>query len=138
MVEVVAPVLHSIFPVQILTVSVVDSPLQTPSVEAVMVSGATPVTTGMFKVLDFTLSPQALEQVAVYEPPSTVIEFPVAPVLHLTVPVQPVASSLVLLLQSATKVSPITITGAFGVVPVPTLTVFDAELSHSSTIHFTV
>ena len=131
----VTPVLHDIVPLQPLAVNVAEAPLHTVSVEVVTAKGIIN-TLGTLKIADLALSPQVFEQVAVYAPPSTVIEAVVAPVFHLIVPAQPDAVMVDLPSQGLVEVSEIT--GAFGGVPVPILIVFDAELSHSSTIHFRV
>jgi hypothetical protein len=89
---VVAPVLHFIVPLQPLAVNVAFSVPQTLVLLATTLGAVGTADLVITTLFDAPLTPQMFSHVAVYVPASpTSILKPVAPVLHFTLPVQPVA-----------------------------------------------
>ena len=126
-----ALVLHVIVPSQPVAVNVAFSPSQH-TVLSVLITGAD----GGLPVLIVTVLllpevPQLLLHVAVYVPAPTSIVVPVAPVLHVTVPVQLVAVKVAVSVPH-TSVLLEAIVGADGGVPVVIVTVLLlAEVPHT-------
>ena len=115
---VVAPVLHDKLPAQPLAVNTALSPEQIPVLFELMLGAA-----GILPVLitisfDFGLTPHIVSHTAEYVPAAlTVMLAVVAPVLHFTVPLQPVAlNNAVSVPQSVSFV--VAIVGVLGVTPV--------------------
>jgi hypothetical protein len=85
--------------------------------------------------LDTTLSPQVLLQVAVYVPEAfTVMLVPVAVVLQVTVPVQLVAVKVAVSLLHRLNLL-LAMVGAFGLLPVVIVAMFDALLLPQLLLH---
>ena len=93
--EPVTPSDHVTVPLQPLEVNTIDIPAQMANLSAVIVGFAKSVTVMSF-LLDTGLTQVPIVQVAVYEVETvgdTVILLPIAPLDHVTIPLQPVAVS---------------------------------------------
>ena len=123
-----ALVLHFTVPVQPVAVNVALAPLHKLLLLVAIVGTPGVVRVVIVTTFDAPLVPQLLLQVAVYVPAVlTVILVPVAFVLQVTVPAQPVAVNVAVSLLHR-LVLLVAIVGAFGVVPVVMVTTFDAPL----------
>ena len=134
----VALVLHFNVPLQPVAVNVAVSPVQMVvlSLTILGVVGLTPVLiTIEFEAL---LVPQTVVQLAVYVPEVlTSMLLPVAPVLHVKLPLQPVAVKVAFSPSQHTVLLEV-ITGELGVVPVVMVTTLLAELSPHTLLHVAV
>jgi len=131
----VAFVLHFKVPLQPVAVNVALSPVQIVvlSLTILGVVGLTPVL--MTIELEALLVPQTVVQLAVYVPELlTSMTLPVAPVLHVKLPLQPLAVNVAFSPSQHTVLFD-EITGAVGVVPVVMVTILLAELSPHTLLH---
>ncbi len=134
----VAFVLHFNVPLQAVAVNVALSPVQIVVLSLVIlgVVGLTPVRITI--EFDALLVPQTVVQLAVYVPDAlTSILLPVTPVLHVKLPLQPVAVNVAFSPSQHTVLFDV-ITGAVGVVPVVMVTTLLAELSPHTLLHVAV
>jgi hypothetical protein len=124
----VAVVLHLTVPLQRAAIKVAVSVLQILVLLALMIGAAGLVPVLMIIILLTPLTPQIFSQVAVYVPALfTEIVVPVAVVLHLTVPLQPVAVNVAVSVLHKLVLF-VAITGTVGLVPVRMIITFDELL----------
>ena len=136
--EPVALVFHLTVPLQPVAVNVAVSLLHRLVLLVAIVGAFGVVPVVIVTTFDTPLVPQLLLHVAEYVPAVvTVILVPVALVLQVTVPVQPVAVKVAVSLLHRLDLL-LAITGAFGVVPVVIVTTFDAPLVPQLLLHVAV
>ena len=137
-VEVVAPVLHAKLPEQPLAVNTALSPAQMPVLFELML-GADGVLPVLITIsFDFGLTPHIVSHTAEYVPAAlTVIVAVVAPVLHLSVPLQPVALNTAVSLPQIVSLLAV-IVGVVGVTPVLITIGLEASLLPHALLHVAV